>query len=648
MTPTPRPDPLHELLADAGWVRSLAARLVADPGTAEDLAQETLVAAWSRPPAPGTPARPWLARVLRNFARQRSRSESARSQRERASATRSRPQDDPVERAELAQRLARAVLELAEPYRTTVLRRYFDGWSTEEIARAEGTNPSTVRTRLERGLAQLRARLEREGGAEWMSALWPLVPLKPGAAALASITGGILVGTGTKLALAVCAAALCGWILWPSHAPSAPPLELPVPTSAAAGAKLEVTPDALARSAVSEAPAKKPVESAATPAVRPPPAPGTIEGFVLRRSKAEDRPIAGALVTLHPGYDPNEPLAALELPELAKCRTAEDGFFRFPHVAPGEYTVRARSKDSVREVPAEVSEKARGPRLSLVFGSARIHGRIYDLGGAPFGEVVLRLDTAVDQSLPGEWQPSPLRSVRTSDAGGSYSFDDLPAGGYWLLVNAPGKDWTQAWPGRMCKLNLDEDQNLVCNAGSPQGAAHWIGSVRTKAGAVAQSAGSLWLDSPKLHVHTQVGFPATGEFDVPLDPGQWNVRLMLGGRGIEAVEPSGVSVSAQGLERDLVLSGVELSGTVLDQATRAALTGYAGVLQIRAKALRSRASPSTVSVDAQGRYVFYGLEPGQWALTTYPLKLAEQAGSALVTIDEGESTHTFDLEVRKR
>jgi DNA-directed RNA polymerase specialized sigma24 family protein len=46
---TPPPD-TEALLAHAGWVRGLALQLVRDAAEAEDLAQDTLVAALEHPP----------------------------------------------------------------------------------------------------------------------------------------------------------------------------------------------------------------------------------------------------------------------------------------------------------------------------------------------------------------------------------------------------------------------------------------------------------------------------------------------------------------------------------------------------------------------------------------------------------------------
>jgi hypothetical protein len=53
-----------------------------------------------------------------------------------------------------------AVAELEEPYRTTLILRFYDGLAPTEIARHLGVPASTVRVRLKRGLDRLRVRLE--------------------------------------------------------------------------------------------------------------------------------------------------------------------------------------------------------------------------------------------------------------------------------------------------------------------------------------------------------------------------------------------------------------------------------------------------------------------------------------------------------
>src|SRR5688572_21223181 len=122
----PVPAPIHpdELLRHAAWVRALARALVGDD-EADDVVQETWVAALTQPPRSPAALRSWLGTVARNFARQRVRGEQRRLEREHAS---SRPEalpptDDVVERAATHRRLVELVLALPEPGRTAVLLR---------------------------------------------------------------------------------------------------------------------------------------------------------------------------------------------------------------------------------------------------------------------------------------------------------------------------------------------------------------------------------------------------------------------------------------------------------------------------------------------------------------------------------------------
>ncbi|MCB9915074.1 MAG: RNA polymerase sigma factor [Planctomycetes bacterium] len=201
------------LLEHMAWVRALARELVRDPGTADDLAQETWLAFLRARPDTDRPLRPWLARVLRNAAGLTARRGANRDARE---ATVARPEGLPagdhlVERAEEQQRVARAVLALAEPYRTTLLLRYYEGLQPVEIARAQEIPAATVRTRLFRGLEQVRATLDEEHGGDreaWRAMLLPLLPLLPagrgvGPALGAALAAGLVVTAGAVLAVSL-------------------------------------------------------------------------------------------------------------------------------------------------------------------------------------------------------------------------------------------------------------------------------------------------------------------------------------------------------------------------------------------------------------------------------------------------------------
>lgn len=161
-------EPTERLLDQAGWVRRLARHLVHDPDRADDLVQDTWVAALRRPPQATDVAgtRSFLGRVLRNALRQRTRGEHHRRQREEARA-RSEVDDGGqrlVEEVDGQRVLLEEVLRLGEPARTTVLLRYFRDLTAAEIARREGLPAATVRSRLHRALGELRERLDERHG----------------------------------------------------------------------------------------------------------------------------------------------------------------------------------------------------------------------------------------------------------------------------------------------------------------------------------------------------------------------------------------------------------------------------------------------------------------------------------------------------
>jgi RNA polymerase sigma factor (sigma-70 family) len=156
----------EELLAHASWLRGLALRLVADADVADDLVQETWIAAARRAPDTTRSLRPWLAKVLRDAFRMRARGEGRRSAREQAVSIVCDDAPTPeflVARAEAQQRLVDLVLRLEEPYRGTVLLHFCEGVSLADIARAQGVPAGTVRWRMKVSIDRLRAQLDESG-----------------------------------------------------------------------------------------------------------------------------------------------------------------------------------------------------------------------------------------------------------------------------------------------------------------------------------------------------------------------------------------------------------------------------------------------------------------------------------------------------
>ncbi|MBI4882374.1 MAG: sigma-70 family RNA polymerase sigma factor [Planctomycetes bacterium] len=199
---TPR---IEELLAQTQWVRELARRLVTDPHLADDLAQDTMVAALEHRENPPRSPRAWLGSVLLNLVRDAYRREQRRRRRESAAAGRDPEPStlEVVERAATHARVVEAVLALKEPYRGAILLRFFDDLPPRKIARRLDVPVATVNTRLQRGLDHLRADLDRAfpgGRREWRQAL--LVLAWPERGVVAAAGAALVTSAGAVLAVA--------------------------------------------------------------------------------------------------------------------------------------------------------------------------------------------------------------------------------------------------------------------------------------------------------------------------------------------------------------------------------------------------------------------------------------------------------------
>lgn len=166
------PATLEELLRHANFVRGLAKQLVADASSADDLVQDTFLAAVRVGVVPGPGIRTWLATTLKRTASNLRRTVARRVRRESRSAL---PEPhlgalDIIERVELERLVVSRVMELPEPFRTTILLRFHEGLKPSAIAQRCGVPVRTVETRLRRALDRLRERLDADAGgrAAWM------------------------------------------------------------------------------------------------------------------------------------------------------------------------------------------------------------------------------------------------------------------------------------------------------------------------------------------------------------------------------------------------------------------------------------------------------------------------------------------------
>jgi len=163
----------------AAFLRRLARSLTATDADAEDLVQDTWVAAIERPPRQWIAPRAWLATAAARLSFKRGRAARRRAAHEsraaRSEALTEPPELDRREDAALVLRdVVEATLALDEPARRTVVARYFEELSPGAIARREGVSVATVKGRLRRARARMRAHLdERHGGrrTHWCAAL---------------------------------------------------------------------------------------------------------------------------------------------------------------------------------------------------------------------------------------------------------------------------------------------------------------------------------------------------------------------------------------------------------------------------------------------------------------------------------------------
>jgi RNA polymerase sigma-70 factor (ECF subfamily) len=216
--PAPRIDP-EELLANAAWVRALARNLVGDAALADDVAQQTVVAAIERPPRAGVPLAAWMARVARNLSFNARRAERRRALHEAAASTpaASPSPEESVARTEMFRVVVDAVLALDPLYRDVVVLRFFDDLEMTDVARRLDVPVETARTRLKRALATLRERLDAKYGDRraWALVLvGPDAARRPWTATAATVAGGALMGKTLVAAAALVALVVGGWYVF--------------------------------------------------------------------------------------------------------------------------------------------------------------------------------------------------------------------------------------------------------------------------------------------------------------------------------------------------------------------------------------------------------------------------------------------------
>lgn len=402
----PVPTTPETLLAERHWIEALARRLVRDPGSADDVAQETWRRALTNPPVRIESPRGWLHSLVTSSARDLHRRTSRREARERVAA---RPEATPgahdlVARAEAQRLVLDAVLALDEPARRVVLLRFFEGETPAGIAQRLGEPAVTVRSRLHRALAVLRGRLDREYGgdrAAWALVLTGNLPRTAPATPI-RMKGTLLMSTTTKTAIAAGALALLAFLFWNAgDVPAAPPpvkQEDPAP-SPKPRAKPELRAPAEAEPATTVAPAPLP------PAAKP------------------SGPTRLALRTLpHREPDPPPDMAGKKKLDASGQVVEIDGTTGTGDIRVGGGGMSMIGWSKWKPVPEK--------------GTAVLAGRVLDAAGVPIaGAEVMRIDPEAGGAEGDVVSFQHIEKLGTSDADGSFEFKDQPSRAYRLAAN---------------------------------------------------------------------------------------------------------------------------------------------------------------------------------------------------------------------
>ena len=422
--------PAHdELLHHARTLRRLAVALVGSQD-ADDLVQDAVVATLQRPPANTGSWFPWLSGMLRYMAGKRRRGEQRRRRREQTvanaiagAAVAPSAIDVAAQRAAITE-LHERLLAVPEPYQSTLLLRYFQDLSPQQIAARTATPLATVKSQLQRGLSLLRRRYDgdRDHRGDWRAGLLAAFGIEPPAAAAAATAAGAGIVMGIKgwssLLAVLLIAAVWVFALRPAMPEAAPTASTPPPSPAVAAPLAD------------EAPVRRAVDvtTTAAAAVEAPAAPRSVR----TRGRCIDEastPLADVAIEVAVSAPPHN-----ERETVQQLRSAADGTFTFEVALPtnGHVSLDFRADGRIGMAGSWQYNLVDDVGDVMLPRGVEVHGRIVDGSGLPQSGVRvcasrLRIETGTLRADI-DW------SERTSDADGKFAFGGrFPLGPFALL-----------------------------------------------------------------------------------------------------------------------------------------------------------------------------------------------------------------------
>lgn len=419
----------HQAAQELHWLQSLARRVALNRDEADDLAQETWLAAEQSETTPTRSRRAWLHGVLRNRERVRRRGLARRRTREDRAATvadgaRDLDADAELHRQRVLSGVREALDELGESDRQLLLACYCDEHPASDMARRLGIPASTVRSRLSRATARVRRSLDERWGGD-REAWAPAVLAMPRSARPASPAPlgwkALLVAMMGKKIIVGLVAIVAAFGLWAA-------------TRTADTKDTEDSADVVVDESAQLA-AKKYAQRAQNP---PDGRSGRLVGEVVDAETGQPvgnavvlvaREAGAAMVRRGSGGPPTVPWARADSVGKFAVADVPAGQYRVSATAPGYLPVQhhnievAPTRDSAAVV------------LRLQAGGNLIEGTLTDIGGGVVEGALVRA-----QQTNG-WGTIGMNNATVSDAEGHYRMT-VPDGGW--RITAGGVDYTAA------------------------------------------------------------------------------------------------------------------------------------------------------------------------------------------------------------
>jgi RNA polymerase sigma factor (sigma-70 family) len=630
-------DILTALARDEPFLRQLARHLVRDPGTADDLVQETWLHAFSLRPTVGESLYGWTATVLRRLAARRRHSEARRAVRE-AAAARSERLDDPLDavqhRLDAQAVLVTALRSLSSEQREALVLRYAEERSLADIAARQGTSVANVKARLARGLGVLRADLDRRAGGERGAhgvLLAPLLApavrrghwLKTGAPST-TLAGGVLLMSNTlKLSFVVVALlAFFGIALWLAVVPPRP-TESAIAERDGADLAHDEEQDVVGAQAVG-IPARSSGPTVTTEEPNEGGAPFTAPvhevaavplGCLRVEVERQGAPLSGATVLVSRGRSGFLDFRAELPPRTTRHVLDAEGAalicgLEHENVhAPLTVALELDDRVSVQRV-LQPSEYRGGVLVEIVLGGATIYGRVSDFERGPAAGAILTVRRG------GRGNASFVMTHAGDD--GTYSITGLGAGEYHVGATITPRG---SWPDDDDEFVVLRDQERrQVDLGPDESWFHWRGRVLTLDGDPIRSTtdrvGSLLMTPVSFRGSTRyVWFDDEGRFEVEAEAGRYKLHAIFPGRTTAIPVDSDFELPAHDVELDIALPGTRLTGSIANWRE----PSDPGPVRPRVYAHEVSNKLGTsieMPIQVDGTFVIDGLGPGVWCIRT--------------------------------